>query len=894
MSRGSPVEQRIALLTSSSRDGQVTHDALRTAGFECALAASGEELVRVIEQGAAAAIIAQEALTPSSFRTLVDHLERQEPWSDLPVLFLATSRWLESTESLARLGNVTVLERPLEKSTLVLAVRAALRTRRRQYAARAALAETRAILESIPFAVYFADKTGVDRCNAEGLRMLGAASRDEVRQAVGDMAAKLRLRRGRDDRDGPWIEPEALPLRRALEGEVASLDAWATRASSGEDIRVHRIAAPVAVGGRIIGAVAVDIDMTQQWRDAEELRASEARFRTMADDTPVMIWVTDPTGNIEFVNRSYCEFFGTDLASVQTNGWHSLLHLEDAPAFVASFKDAASKRRPFRAETRVRRADGEWRWVESFGVPRLSPTGEYLGHAGSSPDITERKQAEAALRRSERLFRTVSDANLIGVGFADESGRVTHVNDEMLRMMGRTRADFEAGRVDLASSVAPEFAESVWRTRDELARTGVSVGYERAFLKPDGSRTPFSGAAAVVDERTGLHVSVALDLTDQKRAEVEARESDRKKTEFLAVLAHEIRNPLAPIQNSLYLLSRLPPGSDRAVHALRVIERQTVHLARLVDDLLDVTRIERGKIELRKKRLDAREVVRRTCEDLRGIFEARGLELETHLSRPAWVDVDPTRLTQMVGNLLNNAAKFSERGQTVVASVNATDTTAEITVCDAGAGMEPELLSRLFTPFVQAEGGLSRAHGGLGLGLALTKGLAQLHGGTVRAKSDGLGRGSQLTIELPLAEPAHKAPASEAPSAGPGHSLDVLVIDDNVDAAEILASMLELSGHQVEVANDGRTGLAKLRSRPHDVVVCDIGLPDIDGFEVARAVRADPALRDIRMVALSGYAQQEDRRRSREAGFDAHLAKPADPRAMLSALTAGAGPMSER
>ncbi len=200
----------------------------------------------------------------------------------------------------------------------------------------------------------------------------------------------------------------------------------------------------------------------------------------------------------------------------------------------------------------------------------------------------------------------------------------------------------------------------------------------------------------------------------------------------------------------------------------------------------------------------------------------------------------------------------------------------------------------MFTPFVQAEGGLSRAHGGLGLGLALTKGLAQLHGGTVRARSEGLGKGSELTIELPLATAAQRDPASEPPSPEPGQSLDVLVIDDNVDAAEILASMLELSGHQVEVANDGRSGLAKLRSRHRDVVVCDIGLPDIDGFEVARAVRADPALRDIRMVALSGYAQQEDRRKSREAGFDAHLAKPADPRAMLSALTPGAGPMSER
>ncbi|HET8541267.1 MAG TPA: PAS domain S-box protein [Anaeromyxobacter sp.] len=888
MSAGSQIEQRIALLAPSARDGPVTANVLARAGFDCALARDGLDLVRLLEEGAAAALVAQEALAPATVGALARSLGRQEPWSDMPVIVLTTGATrregpLATAEGLAPLGNVTLLDRPIEVITLVSAVGAASRARRRQYAARAALAEMDAILQAIPFAVYFGDEHGITRCNAEALRMLGASSLDDLRRRIGELAAKLRVRH---ERDGRLVEPERLPFQRALAGEVASLDMWAIRVSTGEDVLIRGNAAPVVVAGSAIGAVAVDIDITDQWRLLEELRASEARFRAMADGTPVIIWVTDAAGAIEFVNRAYCEFFGTTLEAVRSRGWQAFLDPDDAPAYVGAFARASAQREPFHAEVRVKRADGAWRWIESYGVPRLSPAGEFLGYAGSSPDITERRNAEESLRRSETLFRTVSDANLIGVGFADASGRLTHVNDELLRMMGYTRADFEAGGIDLTKSVAPEFAESVRRTIEELSRTGVSVGYERAFLRPDGGRTPYIGAAALVDRSTGLQVSVALDLTVQKQAEAELREADRQKTAFLGVLSHELRNPLAPIRNSVYLLEHGDPGGEQAVRARRVIERQAAHLARLVDDLLDVTRIERGKIELRRSRLDAREVVRRTCEDLRGLFEARGIELDLRLSRPAWIDADPTRVAQMVGNLLQNAAKFSRRGQAVTVSVSATDAAAEIRVRDEGAGIAPELLPRLFTPFVQGDGGISRAQGGLGLGLALVKGLAELHGGTVRARSEGVGRGAELLIELPLA-PVQAAPARESRSREPGPPLAVLVIDDNLDGAQTLADVIALEGHRTEVATDGRSGIAKARERRPDVILCDIGLPDVDGFEVARALRADPALGSARLVALSGYAQPEDRQRALEAGFDAHVAKPPSPEELLRAITAG-------
>jgi PAS domain S-box-containing protein len=375
-----------------------------------------------------------------------------------------------------------------------------------------------------------------------------------------------------------------------------------------------------------------------------------------------------------------------------------------------------------------------------------------------------------------------------------------------------------------------------------------------------------------------------MDVTERKRAEEVLREADRLKTEFLGVLSHELRNPLAPIRNGIYLLDRAAPGSEQAARAKDVIRRQTEHLTRLVDDLLDVTRISRGKVELQLARVDLREVVGRTCDDHRALFDGRQIALRVELSGPVWVDADATRIAQVVGNLLQNAAKFSHEGGSVTVAIGDVGGRAELRVRDDGAGIAPELLPRVFEPFVQADEGLARTKGGLGLGLALVKGLVELHGGGVRASSDGVGRGAELVVTLPVAPaPPWSPPRSAAVAA---RAVAVLVIEDNVDAALTVAEVLELEGHLVHVATDGRSGIAKARELLPDVVLCDIGLPDVDGYEVARTLRADERLRSTRLIALSGYAQPEDRARAREAGFDAHLGKPA-PLDQLTALIAG-------
>ena len=373
------------------------------------------------------------------------------------------------------------------------------------------------------------------------------------------------------------------------------------------------------------------------------------------------------------------------------------------------------------------------------------------------------------------------------------------------------------------------------------------------------------------------------DVTGYKRTEEallkaigDLREDDRNKNHFLAMLSHELRNPLAPIRNSLYLLDRVPPGGEQAKSARAVIDRQIGHMTRLIEDLLDVTRIARGKIRIQREPVDLRELVPRTVEDHRSLFTDR-LELEVAVGDEAvQVHGDRIRLSQAIGNLLSNSAKFTAPGGRVrlILELDAQAGQAIVRIRDTGVGIDPSMLSRVFEPFAQAEeDNLARTHGGLGLGLALVRGIVEMHGGTVAAHSEGLGAGAEFTIRLPLGEsaPAALVTATTSPNRARRR---VLVIEDNVDAADSLRALLELGEHEVEIAHDGPEGLMKAREFKPEVVICDVGLPQMNGYEVARAFRADEALRSAYLVALTGYALSSDIDRANEAGFDRHLAKP--------------------
>jgi signal transduction histidine kinase len=368
------------------------------------------------------------------------------------------------------------------------------------------------------------------------------------------------------------------------------------------------------------------------------------------------------------------------------------------------------------------------------------------------------------------------------------------------------------------------------------------------------------------------------------------READRRKDEFLAMLAHELRNPLAPIRNAITLLKQMgPPVSTvtaadwpRIQRVREVIDRQTGHMAHLLDDLLDVSRITRGKIELRRERLDLMALLTNAVEDFREELERAGLTLALELPlAPVWTEGDVTRLAQVVGNLLSNAAKFTPAGGRVMMSLAADEVAREavLTISDTGMGIEPEMVPRVFETFAQADRSLDRSRGGLGLGLALVKGMVDLHRGRVNVESPGPEQGSVFTVRLPLAAGvpvASAAPSASLVLAGQCRARRILLIEDSPDMAATLRDLLDLMGYTVEVAYSGVEGIARACQFQPELVVCDIGLPGMDGYEVARALRRDPATAGVHLIALSGYAQEEDLQRSREAGFDRHLKKPVE------------------
>jgi two-component system CheB/CheR fusion protein len=505
-----------------------------------------------------------------------------------------------------------------------------------------------------------------------------------------------------------------------------------------------------------------------------------------------------------------------------------------------------------------------------------------------------RRQAEGALEQAhaelEQIFETAGD----GVWVLACDGKILRVNATRARRIGRLSGEL-VGKIcrevspccDCDSQVCPltSIAEGANRVESEVSRN-----------YPEGGRDEFVVSTPLRTKDATLLgvVQVFHDITERKRAEqalrqseTELRESDRRKSEFMAMLSHELRNPLAPIRNSLYVLERAAPGSEQASRANAVINRQVEHLTGLVDDLLDITRISRGKIRLERRRVELNDLVRRTVDDHRSLFEENGVRLDCKLGpEPLFVNADPTRLAQVVGNLLGNAAKFAGHGGLAQVSVATEPGTrrATILVADSGAGMTEETLARLFEPFMQGEATLDRSKGGLGLGLALARELVRLHGGEIRAHSDGAGRGAEFTVSLPQAE-NEESPGEPAAANRIATGRRVLIIEDNVDAATSLREVLELDSHQVAVAHDGPAGLAMASTFHPEVVLCDIGLPGMNGYDVARAFRADEALKRTFLVALSGYALPEDLQHAAEAGFERHLAKPLGLQALQDLLS---------
>ena len=512
----------------------------------------------------------------------------------------------------------------------------------------------------------------------------------------------------------------------------------------------------------------------------------------------------------------------------------------------------------------------------------------------------EQRHTAAALLKSEHesaerdaRFKAIFLNSNEAIALLDpETGSYVDCNRQMERMSEFSHDQLVGMKMN--DLVAERCIDEVPRTLASITGTP-SLRGEMEMRTATGGVLPVELHSSVVPiGDKNMLVSFLHDISDRKRMEQALLEAHRRKDEFLAVLSHELRNPLTPIRNGLYILERSAPHDPQAQRALAIIGRQVDQLTKLVDDLLDVTRISRGKIRLQRTRFSLTDLARRTAEDYQDMIVGCGLELELNVSdKPIWINGDSARFAQVIGNLLHNATKFTAMGGHVFLAVteDALQRVAVIRVRDDGAGIHSEVLERLFLPFEQAEATLDRNRGGLGLGLALARAMVELHGGTIAAISAGEGLGAEFVVTLPLDE-AREAPVDDAARPHVTVPRRVLIIEDNIDVAQTLQDLLALDNHEVEVAHDGPTGLMRAREFKPEVIVCDIGLPDMDGFHVARALRSDEILKDVFLVALSGYALPEDLKRAAEAGFDQHIAKPLTAQKLEQMLTSAPMPTS--
>lgn len=489
------------------------------------------------------------------------------------------------------------------------------------------------------------------------------------------------------------------------------------------------------------------------------------------------------------------------------------------------------------------------------------------------------------LRRLEATFEQAT----IGIAHVSADGRFQWLNQAFADVVGYTKE--ELYEKTFQEITHPDDLEADLQKLGALERGEInSYAMEKRYVNKNGSPVwiRLTGSKVVGDDGEIFYTAMIREIGREKAEETEklrlaevVEQANKRKDEFIGILAHELRNPLAPVRIAADILSKTAKDDPRLKGCTEVIGRQVSHMARLIDDLLDMSRIVRGKMELKKERVDLVEIVKQTAEDYRGSLSMQHVALFISvLDRPCYVEGDPVRLAQMVGNLLHNAGRFmgtrSDARVDLIVEIDAETKTGRVVVQDNGIGMEPAFLAGLFDPFQQAKQDLARSKGGLGLGLALTKGLVELHGGSITATSQGPGRGSKFTLRLPLDMVQEETPKLVPTSVPPARSLRVLVIEDNEDSAQMMAEYLSMAGHQVAVAYDGLQGVdAAMKTLP-DVVVSDIGLPGaMDGYEVARVLRSSPLMSKTPLIAVSGYADTVSRQKSLEAGFNAHFAKPA-------------------
>jgi PAS domain S-box-containing protein len=678
-------------------------------------------------------------------------------------------------------------------------------------------------------------------------------------------------------------QPVENPVARVLrEGRVVGLaNHTVLLARDGSERPIDDSAAPIRdQQGRIGGVVLIFRDVTEQRRREQALRESEARKAAMFNTALDCIITCDQDGRVVEFNpaaeRTFgyarADAIGKDLADLIIPPALRNRHRAGMARHLATGEETLLNRR---IEFMARRADGS-EFPTELAITRIRTDGppEFTAYLR---DISERRRAE---EERDRFFAVGTDM-LVVAGF---DGYFKQVSPAWERVLGWTAQELTTQ--PWLHFVHPDDRAATEAEARRLFLGEETIWFENRYRTKGGEYRWLSWKARpYLAER--LLYSGAIDITERKHIEEQLREADRRKDEFLATLAHELRNPLAPLRNAAQLL-KLPQLDSATVERSReIMERQVQHLVRLVDDLLDVSRVMRGKIVLRKESIDLASIVARAVETVQPLIDAQAHTLKIELpSEPLPLEADPVRLTQVVGNLLTNAAKYTEAGGCITLTAVRDGDTAVLRVRDTGIGIAAEMLPKIFDLFIQVEPGASQSQGGLGIGLTLVKNLLAMHQGTIEAASAGLGQGSEFVVRLPLvaavAPPQEKAIGVEKRPRPPGRR--VLVVDDNVDAADSLALMLKMMGNEVHVARDGLAAVEEAAEFRPDLILLDIGMPKLNGYEACRRIRAQPSCRNAVIVALTGWGQEEDRRRSQDAGFNDHLVKPVEPGALQKLL----------
>jgi PAS domain S-box-containing protein len=757
------LEQRILILAPTDKDAALASSILERAGVACHSCADLDQICEQLTLGAGAVLLPEESIAEGQKGSLSAWLERQPPWSDLPVLVLARPG-AESTavaRAMDLFGNVIVLERPMRMAALISVVRTALRARNRQYQIRDYVAAQDRHVEAQSL-----------------LAAIVASSADAI-------------------------------ISKTLDGKILTWNAGAEH--------IFGYTAEEMIGRPIN----ILIPAERQYEESEIL----ARLRR----------------------------------------GESIKHFETV---------------------RVSK-DGRYLDISLTVSPVRNAWGKIIGASKVARDISQSKRAAEALRAVQEQLQVVTDNMAVAVTRCSRDFRYLWVSPGCATWLGRRVEDIVGQPI---ADVIGADAFAVVRPYMERVLTGRRVEYEQEVpYQGMGMRWVKAVYVPTHDQsgETDGWVACLMDTTTHHKMEEALRDADRRKDEFLAILAHELRNPLAPIRNSLHILRMNNQQDPTADLVGEMIERQVNHMVRLVDDLMEVSRITRGKIELRREPVELAAVVRSAVETSRPLIDAGRHQLAVTIpSDPLIIEGDAVRLTQVIANLLNNAAKYTDDGGQIWLTVRRDGGDVTISVRDTGTGIAANMLPHVFDLFTQAGRATGRSQGGLGIGLTLVKSLVEMHGGTVEAKSKGIGHGSEFVVRLPSAtgpQPIEQSRRMGMP-APPLAPRRVLVVDDNRDAAASLGMLLKLLGAEVRVAFNGQDALEALESFRPSVVLLDIGMPGMDGHEVARRVRQQPEFHDVTLIALTGWGQEDDRRRSESAGFDHHLIKPADVNALQTLL----------